>query len=92
MNIFSLASDEVALLNSEQSISSLVIAPTSHSNIGRFFNSPCRRSARKIISILPKKANMESLRMCIEGQIRFLLKTICDIKKGEHLVWDYNYK
>ena len=90
MNQFSVASDEIALLNSEDSSKSLIIAPTSHTNIGRFFNSPCKQ--KSLNSCLPKEANMESLRICIDEQVRILLKTTLDVEKGTHLVWNYNYK
>ena len=84
-----MATDEAALLLSDCSSSSLLIAPTSHSNIGRFFNCP---SPKKKNSILPSTANIEMVRFCIETQVRILFQTIRLVKKGEHLVWEYNYK
>ena len=88
--MFSQAPDEASLINSEESSSSLVIAPTSHSNLGRFFNSPSKVKNKN--SCLPSRSNLELMRICIETQVRILLKSIKEIQSGEHLVWDYNRK
>ena len=87
--MFSQATDELLLLPGEESSSPLVIAPTSHSNIGQFFNAP---SIGKRGSILPSSANLELVRFCIETQVRVMLITKKEIKKGYHMVWRYNRK
>ena len=65
-----------------------MIAPTSHCNVGRFFNCPSNNKK----SILPTQANLEMVRFCIEKQVRMILKSIVIISKGVHLVWEYNRK
>ena len=78
MNVFSQATDEIALLITEDSSTSLVISPTSHSNLGRFFNSPSNNTKG---SLVPSKENMELFRFCIERQVKLLFKSIRFIKK-----------
>lgn len=91
MNGFSAATDEITLLKSSDSSNSLIIAPLSHSNLGRFFNSPCKKQ-KENMSVLPNRANMESIKICIEEQVRIVLRTNRIIKEGEHLVWEYAYQ
>ena len=88
MDPFSIATDTITLLKANNSSSTLIIAPISHCNLGRFFNSPSKKKG----SCLPRNPNLEVFKISIERQVRVVFRSIRKISIGEHLVWNYDYK
>lgn len=68
------------LVNEHDSYKNLVVDGEKRSNLMRFINSSSAKT----------KANCSSLLVVIEGEVRILIFTVCDIGVGEEFVYDYN--